>query len=593
MRQRAWIVLAGLGALTGAGFLVVDTPLLRELIWIGVLLASCAGVVLGVRWHRPSTRYPWWLLLAALALLLLANVLNFPAWAHDATQAAADQISLLAFPLIGVGALALTRLQVPGGDRESAIDGTIVMIAVATVLAGTVFRPEDLPDEVSWAGQLLNTAVAPLMMAAVTAATFRLLLVGSRRIAASWLLVLAAAAAMGGNLARAVLLSNGVYERGTWSDLFILASYVLVGLATLHPSSPSLAEPADAHHRRLTSARLIVLGASMIAAPATLAIRDTGDGRSLPVIASVGLSLLVLWRLSRLVVDREAAREALHQRAERQEALAQLGLQAIDEPDVDHLIEVATIRTRDLLGLRTCRIGGAPDDPPEHAIVLTVADDTVLLAERDEPWNDEDLAFLQAVVNVLTGALERQATHELMRYRAVHDALTGLPNRSLIIDRLEHALARQRRTGSRVAVMFIDLDGFKQVNDLHGHQAGDDLLLAVAERLGECVRGSDTLGRLAGDEFVVICEDAPTDEVLRIADRLTTSLSQPFTLGDASVQVGASVGVVESDGSTTDPEQLLAKADAAMYAAKAIPGSAVATDDEVMDADRVVRVSMS
>ncbi len=592
MRQRAWIVLAGLGVLAGAGFLVVATPALRELIWIGVLLASCSGIVLGVRWHRPVRRYPWWILLAALVVLLAANVINYPVWAGPAARSFADQLSLLAFPMIGVGALSLTRLQTPGGDRESAIDGSIVMIAMATVLAGTVYRPDGIADDVSWAGQLLNTVVAPLMMAAVTAATFRLLFVGSARVTSAWLVVVAAAASMAGNVARALQVADGNYVRGSWPDLFILGAYISIALAALHPSSSRLTEPADSASQRLTHARLIVLGVSLIAAPATLVIRDTGEGLSVPIVSSVVLSLLVLWRLSRLVVDREAAREALHQRAERQEALAELGLQAVDEPDLDDLSEAATIRTRDLLDLRTCRIGDPPDDPPEGAIVLPIADGTVLLAERDEPWNHEDRAFLQAVVNALTGAVERQATHELMRYRAVHDALTGLPNRSLILDRLEHALARQRRAGIRVAVMFIDLDGFKQVNDVYGHQVGDDLLLAVAERLGMCVRDSDTLGRLAGDEFVVICEDAPTDEVRRIADRLTTSLSQPFTLGDASVQVGASVGVVESDGATTDPEELLAQADAAMYVAKGARGSAVATYDEVMATDRVARVSL-
>ncbi len=152
---------------------------------------------------------------------------------------------------------------------------------------------------------------------------------------------------------------------------------------------------------------------------------------------------------------------------------------------------------------------------------------------------------------------------------ALHDPLTGLPNRTLLIERLDHAVRRGRRSGKRAAVLFADLDRFKSVNDLYGHAIGDELLIAVAERLMVALRPGDTLARLSGDEFVILCEDLnEAAEVDAIAARVVEVVAAPFELSGGSVTVTASVGIAFSGRGDQLSEQLLQDADTAMYQAK-------------------------
>ena len=152
--------------------------------------------------------------------------------------------------------------------------------------------------------------------------------------------------------------------------------------------------------------------------------------------------------------------------------------------------------------------------------------------------------------------------------RAVRDPLTGLANRVLLEERLRTALARDARTGETTGLLFLDLDGFKDVNDRHGHAVGDAVLRAVGSRLISTVRPSDTVARLGGDEFVILVESA-TDAVLdSLADRLRSTVAAPVTVGTLHLTVGVSVGVASSLGGESDPSGLLAEADRRMYAAK-------------------------
>jgi diguanylate cyclase (GGDEF)-like protein len=154
----------------------------------------------------------------------------------------------------------------------------------------------------------------------------------------------------------------------------------------------------------------------------------------------------------------------------------------------------------------------------------------------------------------------------LMR-AATHDALTDLPNRRLLADRLEHALAGVRRTSTAVTVLFIDLDGFKTINDQFGHSAGDALLLSVVERLRQCIREGDTLARLGGDEFVILLENVTEEsQPQRTAQRISELLGSAFDLNGTKVNISASIGIASA--SCGDQDDLLRSADAAMYEAK-------------------------
>jgi diguanylate cyclase (GGDEF)-like protein len=153
------------------------------------------------------------------------------------------------------------------------------------------------------------------------------------------------------------------------------------------------------------------------------------------------------------------------------------------------------------------------------------------------------------------------------------DELTGLANRTALRETLAHALRRARRSGKTVAVIFTDLDRFKEINDRHGHQAGDELLVAIAKRLSALVRPNDTLARLSGDEFVVVCDDLADEAAARtIAQRITAAVAVPVVLSHAVVTTTVSVGIALADHDDPSPEKLLYLADMAMYEAKRTGG---------------------
>jgi diguanylate cyclase (GGDEF)-like protein len=188
----------------------------------------------------------------------------------------------------------------------------------------------------------------------------------------------------------------------------------------------------------------------------------------------------------------------------------------------------------------------------------------------------DDLAAAQTLADVAAAYVlnaqardEARATADRFRNIALHDLLTGLPNRLLLQQRLEHAARRAERSHTNAAVLFADLDRFKEVNDTYGHQAGDDLLVAVAHRLASLVRPGDTLARVSGDEFVFLCEDLPhADDVVVLAARIDEALAVPFALAGAEIAVSMSVGMAYAGPGEAITEQLLVDADLAMYKAK-------------------------
>ena len=186
-----------------------------------------------------------------------------------------------------------------------------------------------------------------------------------------------------------------------------------------------------------------------------------------------------------------------------------------------------------------------------------------------------DADRIVAVATIARNITGRKHVERMINHLAFHDGLTGLANRTLIRDRLQHAIARARRAGGYVAVIYLDLDDFKAVNDRLGHAAGDQLLQAVAARLQPLLRPGDTFGRLGGDEFVVVSDRVPNDRAaVSIAERLEAALREPFEFDAARIDVTASIGVALGDADT-DADRLLANADRAMYAVKARGGAGI------------------
>lgn len=165
---------------------------------------------------------------------------------------------------------------------------------------------------------------------------------------------------------------------------------------------------------------------------------------------------------------------------------------------------------------------------------------------------------------------DRHDAQQALLHQSLHDGLTGLPNRALLLDRLEHALDRAIRRDTTAAILFLDVDHFKDVNDRFGHATGDALLREIAHRLRSAVRPEDTVARLGGDEFVVCCEEITTpDDALLMAERVRAVFRDPIVVDDHDIETGTSIGVAIADAESDTPEVVLRNADTAMYVAKA------------------------
>ncbi len=189
-------------------------------------------------------------------------------------------------------------------------------------------------------------------------------------------------------------------------------------------------------------------------------------------------------------------------------------------------------------------------------------------ARRMEAKGCREMQLLAGAVNQLGEQIELQL--ERLAYQAFYDSLTGLPNRALFVDRLGQSIARSQRHGQPLAVLFLDLDNFKVINDSLGHQTGDELLIAVAARLQGILRPSDTLARFGGDEFTVLVEDlADYQGLIGVAERIADALQAPFVVGEREVFVTSSIGIAAGSGLHHRPDDLLRNADLALYKAKA------------------------
>lgn len=216
--------------------------------------------------------------------------------------------------------------------------------------------------------------------------------------------------------------------------------------------------------------------------------------------------------------------------------------------------------------------------PTIPIIVLSGLSDQSLAIEAVQTGAQDYLVKGQGQPELLARAIryaiERKRAEERLTHLAQYDHLTGLVNRTLFRDRLIHAMARSKRLQQPMGLLLLDLDRFKSVNDTMGHDAGDQLLKAVADRLRECVREVDTVARMGGDEFTIILEAlSHEDDITTVAKRITKSLTEPFPLGNQRVSIGVSIGITVYPLDDHEVDDLLRHADAAMYRAKQLGGN--------------------
>ncbi|MBV6522296.1 MAG: hypothetical protein MNPFHGCM_02444 [Gemmatimonadaceae bacterium] len=240
------------------------------------------------------------------------------------------------------------------------------------------------------------------------------------------------------------------------------------------------------------------------------------------------------------------------------------------------------------------------------SIVMPRSDGTVLgmlcvFADAPRDWTEVRMRTLHDVaemasteVHLRRALAERESRERQLQHDSLHDGLTGLPNRSLFMRRLSDAAQRVKRgDDSLFAVLFLDLDDFKQVNDKYGHRGGDEILIETARRLGDCIRGGDLVARLGGDEFAILLERvSDARDGAMVADRVQAALREPFVVGSCSHVATASIGVVLSSSGTFQPDQLLRNADMAMYRAKSAGRARFEMFDRAMHADALARLQL-
>jgi len=392
----------------------------------------------------------------------------------------------------------------------------------------------------------------------------------------------------------AALSLYGGYETGGIADAFWLVQNVLLVAAADHErrrlAAPAPVAPGTAPGRDLLPFVAVVLGYGLLVAE-TLLNRHEGIGDL--VAGAVGLTLLVMARQALLLRENTRLLHGIAARVSeaRLSALVEHSSDVILVVTPDGAIRYASPSAQRVLSLRPEALVGHglreyahPEDGAALVAFLgRVATSTGAVPSiawrfprADGVWirlestatNLMDNPAIEGLVLNTRDVTERAALVEQLRHQAFHDPLTGLANRALFQDRVGHALARRHRDGIQVAVLFVDMDNFKTVNDSLGHMQGDHLLVMAAARLSRCVRDSDTVARLGGDEFGIVLEDADVAGVVQgVADRVQSLFQVPFQLAERDVVVGLSAGTaVAADGDTV--EVLLRNADAAMYTAK-------------------------
>jgi diguanylate cyclase (GGDEF)-like protein/PAS domain S-box-containing protein len=424
------------------------------------------------------------------------------------------------------------------------------------------------------------------------------------------------------------LTTSGSYSSGSLIDLGWFAGFTLMLLAALRPAKegPVLQERNSAGPSRGTLLPYAAVTVAMLASVSWTLTTDAAD----PVVSWIRTTILALLVarqiltlrennfLTRTLEQRVEARTAeLRDNEQRFAALVQHSSDLVTVVDDLGTVRYQSESSRRVLGYEPEYLVGRSlfelMDAPHASDLLEAlqqsSPERLRVHTLYSSWRHSTGRECQVEVTITNlldnpaveglvlntrdvtdrADLERQLTHQ-----AFTDSLTGLPNRALFRDRLQHALSRREAAEGPLTVYFLDLDGFKAVNDSLGHSAGDELLVQVAHRLRQLLRASDTVARFGGDEFAILVDHlAEGDDGTGLAQRISDALQAPFDLQAEQVHVGVSVGIASRDSSATDAEQLLRNADLAMYQAKAEGTGGHAVYDPGMHAGLVERVRLA
>ena len=551
------------------------------------------------RMERGTTRTAWRCLSIALALYFVGTMIGVHSWLHDRDPfpGIADGFYLAFYPFFFAAvALMIRAAAVSVRWVQFLLDAVILVAGFGAFFWFLIIRPAAANTDID----VLKNALSQTYIAlnCVLVLTLGVLLLagidntGGRRV--TLLLSVGFATMLLGDIAWSVAKITGHYLPGDLQDVLYVACYLPLAAAGREQMRRSTTEAESNLWRALAQSLPYAAMLAAFLVLVTLTRGDTSSPATVMTIVVFALALLVMVRQAlglreaALIRERRAARLV----EDRYASLIANASDVIMIVAVDGALRFASPASERTLGLRPGDVAG------KNLLDLWTGDDSERLraflrdvaATSGEAVGPVEMRIdrgrsryvLEIVGSNLTsdpavGGLalnfrditERKALEEQLRQLAFHDSLTLLANRSLFRDRVQHSLTLAQRGQHRVAVMFLDLDNFKNVNDSLGHDAGDRLLQAAARRLVNSTRSADTVARLGGDEFAILVEGfSTTAEVERLAGLLIETLEQPFRVNETEVHVSASIGVAFSsvEGSA---DSLLSKADTAMYHAKA------------------------
>jgi diguanylate cyclase (GGDEF)-like protein/PAS domain S-box-containing protein len=614
MANSLWKWWLGVGGTIVAIYPILPSETLSNIVYLSLAFSVPVAITMGIRRFRPRPRAPWYWIATAQYMLFGAEVLWFILdWMGlSPYPSAADVLSLIAYPCLAVGLALLVRHRTATRELSSLLDAAIVSIGAGILTWVLLVGPVLGATDTTTVERLISLAY-PMLDLLVISVVARLALGGGAPSGALAMLTLGLVTNLTADFYYVfVELGDGYVAYGILDSGWLLG-YTLIGAAALHPSMAQLGIRAGEPSVRVTPLRLVTLTVASVTAPLILLLQWLrGASLEVPVVAigAIAMFVLVVARVSelgRLVAVTRAHGEA------RFRSLVHNANDVIIVLDGDGVITYASPainrvwqhRTTDILDTAFTGLLHPDDiDRFTRSLAVAVASTTTGGTTFDgRIWGSaqEWRSFEALTVNLLTDpsvngvvltcrdTTERVRLEAQLTHQAFHDPLTGLANRALFLDRVEHALGRLARGDQLAAVLFIDLDDFKTINDGLGHTTGDALLTEVSQRLTRHLRPGDTAARLGGDEFSILVEDVSDhDTITTVAQRLIAALQQPITIDNITVSINASVGIAARD--TTDSAHLLIRdADIAMYDAKTHGKGRYAWFDPPMRAQAVDR----
>ncbi len=571
--------------------LLADTP--------ASLVAVIVTATAAYRTPRGATRAAWGCLSMALGLYVVGTTIGVNSWLHDRDPfpGVADFFYLAFYPFfLSAVALMIRAAAVKVRWLQFSLDVVILVIGFGAFFWFLIIRPAASSTEIDAIKYTLSqTYIAFNCVLLLTLGVLLLAGAGNpNRSRVPLLLSVGFAMMLLGDILWSVAKIKGSYLPGALQDVLYVSCYVPMAAAGREQMRAAAQRSAPRVSNALEQALPYAAMLTAFLVLASLTQGDLGSPATVMTLVVFGLALLVMVRQALALREDALTRErrAARMVEERYASLIANASDVIMVVGADGALRFASPAAERTLGLRPEEVAG------RNLLELWSGEDgerlrsflTEVATTSGQPLGPVELRIERGaeryVLEIVGSNLsddpavsglalnfrdisERKALEEQLRQLAFHDSLTLLANRSLFRDRVQHSLALAQRGRHRVAVLFLDLDNFKNVNDTLGHDAGDRLLQAVAQRLVQSTRTADTVARLGGDEFAILLEGiATTAEVETLAAGLVEGLDRPFALNATEVRVSASVGVAFSTRET-GAEALLSKADIAMYHAKA------------------------